>query len=89
MRRRVLWMLLTIIVLFSLTGCDIQIFEDKSAKNVAKEYKKEELERDIYYIKDGTSFYKTYKCDASSNGTELDKKKSCWVIADEKMVPTY
>lgn len=89
MRKRVLWMLLTIIVLFSLTGCDIQIFEDKSAKNVAKEYKKEELERDIYYIKDGTSFYKAYKCDASSNGTELDNKKSCWLIDDEKMVPTY
>ncbi len=76
------------ISLLSLTGCDIQIFEDKSARNIAKEYKKEDLENNVYYIKDATSFYETYKCDSSSSSTELDYKKCCWLIEDEKMVPT-
>lgn len=89
MRKRILWLILTVMTTLALTGCDIQIFEDKNAKNIAKEYKKEDLQNNVYYIKDGTSFYEAYKCDTSSEGKDLDYKKCCWLIDDEKMVPTY
>ena len=72
-----------------LTGCDIQIFEDKNAKNLAKEYKKDELLVNTYYIKEGTSFYEAYKCSSNSSGTDLDLTRCCWLMEDEKKVPTY
>lgn len=83
----ILFLLLQTVIM--LTGCDIQIFEDKNEKGIAKEYKREDLDTDTYYIKDGTSFYEAYKCSASSSGTDLDYTKCCWLIDDEKMVPTY
>ena len=81
--------MLCLTMIMGLTGCDIQIFEDKDAKGKAKEYKKEDLLRNVYYIKEGTCFYEAYKCDTSSNGSDLDNTKCCWLTDDEAMVPTY
>lgn len=75
----------------SMTACaDVQIFEDKSETPAYTEYKKEELQEDVFYVKDGTSFYQLYECSTNSTATGLDETKVCWIMEDEEeSIPTY
>lgn len=74
-----------------LTGCDVQIFEKKVDPYQVVAYKKEELEMDTYYVKDGTSFYPLYKNggNVSSIVTEASDSRLLWFLQDKTLVPTY
>lgn len=75
-----------ILVAMSMVGCDIVIFEEKIDENTLIDYKVDELENDIYYIKNGTNFNEAYQLESASvNGAGV-----YWVrnISKEK-VPFY
>lgn len=74
-----------------LSGCDVQIFEKKIDPYQMVAYKKEALEVDTYYVKDGTSFYPLYKKGgtASSVVTEASDTRLLWFLKDRTLVPTY
>lgn len=73
----------------ALTGCEMQIFEDKNAKYQLKEAKRGNLEDNTYYVKDGTDFFKIYDCARNSTSNSFDISKCAWVTVDEDMIPTY
>lgn len=75
--------------ILQLTGCDIEIFEDKSAKYIAKALEKNELENGKYYVKKDTKFYQIHECDASSDSTDVDASKCAWMVKDEGLLPEY
>lgn len=84
----ILSLLLTMLCII-LSGCDIQIFEDKNGQGL-QSVKKENLKTNVYYVKDSTNFYEVYDCDLSSSGTSLDTGKCAWLTEDEEdMIPTY
>lgn len=87
--RKILLYLVLAACLGSLTGCDVQIIEDKNAKYELEAMEKEELKNGKYYVKEGTKFYILHELEASSRGTDLNIKKCAWAIDDEKKIPNY
>ncbi len=50
-----------------MTGCGTKIFETEKDKYTITRYSNKELENKIYYIKDGSSFYKMHTPEGSKN----------------------
>lgn len=75
---------------FALTGCemDMQIIEDKDAKYNLTAVEKDNLESNVYYVKEGTKFYEVYEPKMTTNNVGLSKKKAAWLIKDEGLIPT-
>lgn len=79
--------------MFVLSGCeDVQIFETKTDKTKLVPYRADELKRDIYYIKQGTKFYQTYKPkEGNSKGsyTSVDPTRVLAVVKEETLLPKH
>lgn len=80
---------LMLVNIFIMTGCDIELFEDKNAKYQLKPVERGYLADDKYYVKDGTKFYVVHKASMSSEGTELSPSKCAWTIKDDTLIPSY
>lgn len=89
MIRKSLILYILVISMVFMSGCDIQIFEDKSSKYIAKALNRNELETGNYYVKRDTKFFKIHPCQMSSESSELDSSKSAWTILDETLIPDY
>lgn len=72
-----------------LSGCDVELFEDKNARYQPKAVERGSLLDDKYYVKDGTKFYLVHKAGMSSEGQELDASKSAWTTLDDTLIPNY
>ena len=73
----------------ALTGCEQEIFQDKNAKYRLNAVEDDDLETNIYYVKDGTKFYQVHELSASGAGVELDVTKCAWSVEDESLIPSY
>lgn len=87
--RKILLLFVMAACVGSLTGCDIEIIEDKNAKYELQAVTKENLKNGKYYVKEGTKFHILHELDASSGGTDLNMTKCAWSIDDEKKIPDY
>lgn len=81
--------LLVAIEALFLSGCDVELFEDKSARYQPKAVERGSLLDDKYYVKDGTKFYLVHRAGMSSEGQELDASKSAWTTLDDTLIPNY
>lgn len=94
MRKHGLYITVILLLNFNillLTGCDVQIFERKKDPYEVIPYKKEELVTDIYYVKDGTSFYPLYKNGGTATSVvrEPSDSRLLWFMKDLPLIPTY
>ena len=87
-RKTVVLFLLLVPVLF-LSGCEKQIFQDKTAKYRLKAIDDDELKTDVYYVKDGTKFYEVHDLARSASSKDLDATKCVWAGKDETLLPSY
>ena len=79
-----------ILTSFLLTGCsfslDKPIFETETDPYELVPYTKSELSNDIFYVKNGTKFYKAFPV-PSKNTSET--QTVCWLGDNERAVPVY
>lgn len=87
-KKRLMTMLL-FVSLVTLTGCEQDIFQDKNAKYKLKAVEDDDLESNIYYVKDGTKFYEVHALSSSGSGMDLDVTKCAWTVSDEPLIPSY
>lgn len=76
-----------------LCGCEggVQVFEHKE-KLEYKEYKENELENGLYYVKDGTSFAPVYNPETKTfknASKKIDQSRIVWFNNDEFMLPEH
>ena len=75
-----------------LTACkkDVQIFEKKPVTE-AVEVAAADMERDVFYVKNGTKFSKVYLPggNAKKKARNLNKARVLYFLDDEPMVPTH
>lgn len=85
------WVLAALMIMTctALTGCEQEIFQDKNAKYRLKAVEDDDLDTNIYYVKDGTKFYQVHELSASSAGVDLDVTKCAWSVSDESLIPSY
>ena len=88
-RRKSAVALLAAIEALFLSGCEVELFEDKSARYQPKAVERGSLLDDKYYVKDGTKFYLVHRAGMSSEGQELDSSKSAWTTLDDTLIPNY
>ena len=88
-----------------LSGCNVQIFEEKQAERITsyQEYEQDELEYDLFYVKNGTRFSPVYAGSSCSNfginGSSdkrtaapirsLNRARLYWFKGDEDMIPPH
>lgn len=82
-----------LIVSTVITGCEGQkIFREKVDKYALPEVTKENLEEDIYYVKNGTRFSPVYAAEntkAFGNPNTIEESRICYFLKEESMVPEY
>lgn len=76
-------------IIFGLTGCsfDQQIFEQEEDPYLQVPVDKTELEEKVYYVKNGTKFYKTFE--APSLGNSTTNEAILYLNDSERAVPIY
>ena len=89
MRKYKFLCLLLAFISMMITGCEMEIIEDKNAKYTLTPTDKEDLVADKYYVKDGTKFYEVYEPDMSNQSVGLNDDKCAWFTKDENLVPNY
>ena len=89
MRKYKFLCLLLAFISIMITGCEMEIIEDKNAKYTLTPTDKEDLVADKYYVKDGTKFYEVYEPDMSNQSVGLNDDKCAWFTKDENLVPNY
>lgn len=74
--------------LLALSGCSL--LRKETDPYVLTAVKAENLEEDVYYVKNGTNFYKTYECPGTADGTAggTFSDRILWLQDDEALVPT-
>ncbi len=90
--KRLLKMTLLALMTATLAGCGrkVQIFVEKPVDHSVA-VKAEQMERDLFYVKDGTMFSSVYLPlgNAKGKASRLDSKRVLYFIQDEKMIPTH
>ena len=91
--KKVLSIIISFFIIASLLACDggVQVFEHKE-KLEYKEYKENELENGLYYIKDGTSFAPVYNPETKTfknAAKKIDQSRVVWFKDDEFMIPEH
>lgn len=76
----------------TVAGCGrkVQIFVEKPADH-SVQVKAEQMERDAFYVKDGTMFASVYlpNGNATKKTSRLNTSRVLYFVGDEKMVPTH
>lgn len=90
MRKKLFLTLIMILMgVLLLTGCSKPIFQKKIDKYAQVRIKKDEMENDIYYIKDGTEFVSVLKAYTDKTVDISGKKRiMSFLTLDYKTVPT-
>ncbi len=73
-----------------LSGCDIQIFERKKDPYEIILYKKDQLENEVFYIKDATNFRRLYMGNGTASGVtnEPSNDRLLWFMRNKVLLPT-
>lgn len=91
MKKSIISCLLILSISIFVSGCGkIQLFESKTDPYLLVAKGNKELKQEIFYVKDGTKFYKTLKPNAtfSSKSMSVDPKRIIWLGKDESLIPT-
>ena len=90
--KKVYMAITSIIIAICLTGCqNVQIFEHKE-KLEFKEYKENELQNGVYYVKNGTSFAPVYDLETKSFkgvSKKIIQSRVAWLTNDSFMIPEH
>ncbi len=82
-----------LIVSTVITGCEGQkIFREKVDEFALPEVTKENLEENIYYVKNGTRFSPVYAAENTNsyeNPGKIEDSRICYFMEEEAMVPEY
>lgn len=95
MKQKVAAILITILSAAMLSGCkEVQIFEEYVDPNAQVELMDSDLQKDTYYVKNGTNFTAVYLPDGTTNGTSgaVDYSRLLWFfdeIGNEALVPEH
>ena len=87
--KKYLYLIFSLLAVLVLSGCEMEIIEDKNAKYTLDPVDKGALVSDKYYVKDGTKFYQIYEPDMSNKSVGLSEDKCAWFIKDESLIPNY
>ena len=87
---RIFIILLTISLILS--GCG-KVFENPEEKYNLVAVEAADMEKETYYVKNGTKFYKVYFPSATFNRDSVTEKRDvsrlCWIGRDESLIPSY
>ena len=87
--RRIVSLIIMISSIALLSGCDKPLFQTPIDKYEQVHIKKEEMQNDIYYIKEGTEFTSVLKADTDTTKIGTGKKKTlAFLTVNYKTVPT-
>ena len=74
--KKYLYLIFSLLAVLVLSGCEMEIIEDKNAKYTLDPVDKGALVSDKYYVKDGTKFYQIYEPDMSNKSVGLSEHGS-------------
>lgn len=88
MRNKLIYILLCILFLFTFTGCE-PIFDFGNSDTV-KEYNKDDLDTEVFYIKNGTKFYNFYMPNTSfsTGARNTSPSRQAYFTDDIENLPT-
>ena len=89
---KILGLLTALVLATALTGCDeVEILEKPEGERGPEALPPDKLEPDIYYVKDGTKFYRTMDPNgtATQYSSSVDERRILYVLDGEDGPPTH